>query len=318
MRVNHVDFLLTFKCTAKCQHCSYKAGPDRTGCIKPKESLKYLKELTTLKPLESVWVHGGEPFLYFDYLEDVIKQAKNLDIPCRGVITNSYWAKNKKIAKKKLEKLKNLGLTALTFSTDFFHQEYIPIEYVRNALMSAVALRFEKIFVDSYFVGEITSDNDFNQITKKNLEILGEIKDVEYHRLPMSIEGRGTALAQYAKLGEEIPSGMCPMPFWIDGDLKNPDTIEIDCDGNVTLCPGICLGNTNIQSLTKILQDYDVDNHPILSVISKEGPIGLLKLAKEKGFQQPQKFVSECHMCYESRKYLKSYYPYSLAPKYCY
>ncbi|MFX1600144.1 MAG: radical SAM protein [Promethearchaeota archaeon] len=318
MKVKNVDFLLTFKCPAECQHCSYKAGPKRTGYIKPKEASQYLLELTKVKPLQSVWVHGGEPFLYFDCLEHIIKEAKKLDIPQRGAITNSFWANDEKIAKKKLEKLKKAGLTALAFSCDFFHQEFIHIEYIKNAIKSAVDVEFEDICVDSYFVDDITSDNYFNRITKSNLEILGEIEDIEYHRLPMSVEGRGTDLIEYVKLKTDIPSGICPVPFWIEGDLQNPETIEIDYEGNVTLCPGICLGNTNIQSLTKIINDYDVDKHSVLSIIWKEGPIGLLKIAEEHGYQHTQKFANECHLCYELRKFLQPIYPYSLVPKECY
>lgn len=318
MLVKDVDFLLTFKCPAECQHCSYKAGPKRIGFIKKREISGYLRELTKIHPLRAVWVHGGEPFLYFDILTYIIKEANKLGISRLGVITNSFWAKNEKIAKKKLEGLKKEGLNALTFSADFFHQEFIPLENVRNALKSAVALGFEDIYVDSYFVDDINSYNYFNQLTKKNLERLNDIKNIEFHQNPMSVEGRGTELIEYLKLKEEIPSGNCPMPFWIDGNLQNPDTIEIDCEGNVTLCPGICIGNTNVQSITRIVQDYNVENHPILSIIDKEGPIGLLKIAKENGFKQDQQFVNECHLCYELRKFLQPIYPYSLVPKECY
>jgi organic radical activating enzyme len=318
LQVKHVDFLITFKCPAKCQHCSYKAGPKRTGYIKPKESSIYLKELTNIEPLESVWIHGGEPFLYFNNLEYIIKEANKFDISRRGVITNCFWAKNEKIGKTKLESLKKAGLTAIAFSSDFFHQEFIPLEYVRNALKSAVNIGFEKIYMDSYFVDDIISDNYFNQITKSNLEILGEMEDVEYHRFPMSVEGRGTELTEHVKLKDVIPSGNCPVPFWIEGDLENPETIEIDCEGNVTLCPGICIGNTNIKSLTKIIQDYDIGKQPVLSIIWEEGPIGLLKIAKDKGFQQNQQYFNECHLCYELRKFLQPIFPYSLAPRDCY
>ncbi|MFX1391597.1 MAG: radical SAM protein [Promethearchaeota archaeon] len=318
MQVKHVDFLLTFKCPAECQHCSYSAGPKRTGFIKPKESSGYLKELKENYPLQSVWVHGGEPFLYFESLEHIIKEANKLNIPRRGVITNSFWAKNEKIVKKKLERLKKAGLTAITFSADFFHQQFISLEYVRNALSSAVAIGIGDIYVDSYFVDDINTYNYFNQLTKNNLEILEEIQSVEFHKFPMSVEGRGTELIEYLKLKEETPSGKCPVPFWIEGNLENPETIEIDSEGNVTLCPGICIGNTQIQHLTKIICNYDIDKHPILSIISKEGPIGLLEIAKERGFKQNQQFVNECHLCYELRKFLYPYYSYSLAPKECY
>lgn len=288
------------------------------GYIKPKEASRYLKELSNMHPLKSVWVHGGEPFLYFDYLVHIIKEANKLGIIRKGVISNSFWAKSIEIAKKKLMILKKAGLIAITFSFDFFHQEFIPLEFVRNALIAAVDVGFENIYVDSYFVDDISTDNYFNQFTKKNLETLGEIDDVEFHRYTMGVEGRATELTEYLNRRENIPSGKCPVPFWIEGDFQNPATIEIDCEGNVTLCPGICIGNTNMQSLTRIIQEYNVNKHPILSIISNEGPIGLIKLAEEHGFSHDIKFANECHLCYELRKYLQPFYPYSLTPEYCY
>jgi hypothetical protein len=318
MIVKNVDFLLTFKCPAECKHCSYKAGPKRSGFIKPKKYLKYLDELTKMHPLKSVWVHGGEPFLYFDYLVQIIEEAKKREIPNRGLISNCFWAKNEDIVKKKLEKLKSAGLKKLTFSFDYFHQEFIPLAYVKNALKYAATLGFEEVFLDSYFVESLDTDNEFNQLTEKNLEILGDIKGVDYHRMVMNLEGRGADLSKHVKFSKEIPSGKCPVPFWIDGDFQNPETIEIDSEGNITLCPGICIGNTDIQSLTKIIQNYDVETHPVLSIIWEQGPIGLLKIAEENDFKLNQQFVNECHLCYEIRKFLQPFFPYSLAPKECY
>ncbi len=318
MHIKNVDFLLTFKCPAECQHCSYKAGPKRTGYIKQKEATEYLKVLTNNQTLQSVWVHGGEPFLYFDCLKHIIKEADQLGVPRNGVITNSYWAKDEKVATKKLESLKKVGLTAITFSADFFHQEFVPIKYVRNALISAIDVGFVTIYVDSYFVDDITTENYLNQITKNNLKLLEDIEGVEFHKYPMSVEGRGIDLMEYLKLKTVLPSGRCPTPFWIDGDLREPETIEIDSEGNVTLCPGICIGNTNIQSLTKIKNYYDIENHPVLSIVWSKGPIGLLKIAEEHGYQLNQQFFNECHLCYELRRFLQPIYPYSLTPKECY
>jgi len=316
--VKNVDFLLTFKCPAECQHCSYKGGPNRTGNIKPKDSSQYLKELTEMHPLKSVWIHGGEPFLYFDYLEHIIKEANKFEIPDIGVITNSYWAKSEKIAKERLERLKKAGLMRVTFSFDAFHQEFIPVENVRNALKSALIVGFKGIYIDSYFVNDLISDNYFNLKTKEILVKLNDIKEVAFHKYIMGVEGRAANLAQYMNLKKGIPSGKCPLPFWIEGNLQNPETIEIDGDGNVTLCPGICIGNTNIHSLSTIIQNYNCNNHPILSIIWKEGPKGLLEIAKAKGYDLDQEFANECHLCYEMRKFLQPNYPLYLAPKQCY
>jgi organic radical activating enzyme len=318
LKIQNLDILLTFKCPAECKHCSYKAGPENTGSMELEDVGRYLTTLKNTHPLHSITVHGGEPFLYFKHLKHIVKTSKDLEIARRGVITNSYWAKTKGIAGKKLQELKKAGLTQITFSADVFHQEFIPLENVKNAIISATNIDFDNIWIDTYFVGDINADNLYNN---KNREILKKLEEMGINKIDKYVagfEGRGADLAKFGEVKEGIPSGKCPLPFWIGGDLKAPTTVEIDWEGNVTLCPGICIGNTRIHPLVDILQNYDCSTHPILSKILDEGPKGLLKLAAAKGFKQDISFVNECHLCYELRKFLRPFYPQFLAPSSCY
>lgn len=319
MQVKGVDFLLTFKCPSKCKHCSYKAGPERSGHMKLADAEKYLEELADTQPLQSIGAHGGEPFLYFELLKHIMEKAKELEVQGTWTITNGYWAKTKALAKRKLVELKEAGLKSMTFSVDGFHQEYIPLENVRNGIEAAVSVGLNRVCVDSYFLGSPNSDNVYNDLTKKAIKSLRNLDKVEIYTRQASFKGRAAELlTKYVDLKAEPPTGKCPLPFWIGGDLKSPETVEIDFEGNVTLCPGICIGNTKNQSLAQILQSYDCLEHPILSIIAEEGPLGLLKIATAKGFEQNQKFVNECHLCYEMRKILRRHYPEQLAPKTCY
>ena len=318
MRVKNVDFLLTFKCPAKCKHCSYKAGPEREGQMKLADAENYLEELTDTHPLQSICAHGGEPFLHLELLKGIMKMAKELGIPRTWVITNGYWAKTKTIAKKKLAELRNGGLSCITFSVDAFHQEYVSLETVKNGIEAAKSVGFEKVCVDSYFLMCPGSGNSYDVATRASLESLRELDNVNINTYQVRFKGRAAELANHVKGKTQVPKGKCQLPFWIGGDLKSPEAIEIDCEGNVTLCPGICIGNTRKQSLIRILQNYDYHSHPILSIIAEEGPIGLLKTAIAKGLRKDMKFVDECHLCYEMRKLLRPYYPRCLAPAECY
>jgi len=287
--------------------------------MKLKDAKRYLKELKDAHPIQSLTVHGGEPFLYFERLKQIFREAKKLEIPRRGVITNSYWAKTKAIAKRKLAELKKAGLTRITLSVDGFHQEYIPVQNVKNSVEAAVNVGFEKIWVDSYFLtSNSDSDNPYDISTKKVLENLDILDNVEFSEYQPRFVGRAAELAKYVKPKAEVLNGKCQLPFWIGGDLRNPETIEIDFEGNVMLCPGISIGNARKQSLTQVLHNYDLLEHPILSVIEKEGPIGLLRIATRKGFKQKQKYVDKCHLCYITRRFLRRYYAQYLTPADCY
>lgn len=319
MQVKGVDFLLTFKCPSKCRHCSYKAGPERIGFMDLTDTERWLTELTDTQLFQSLTVHGGEPFLYFEVLKEILKKAKELKVPQRWVITNGYWAKTKAIAEKKLDELKKSGLSCITFSADAFHQEYIPLETVRTGIEAATRIGFDMIAVDSYLLGSEDADNVYNTLTKKISEGLGELPNVQFSMFPADFEGRATdLLIEYVEPRAEIPTGRCELPYWLGGDLENPEGIEIDFEGNVTLCPGICIGNAINQSLPEVLKSYDYRYHPIIRIIVEEGPIGLLRLATAKGYKEDRKFVDECHLCYEMRKFLRRYYTRYLSPENCY
>ncbi len=86
------------------------------------------------RPLQSLTVHGGELFLYFNILKGIFKKARELGIKERWVITNGYWTEIKETAERKLSELKESGLLSITFSVDAFHQEYIPLTKLKVSL----------------------------------------------------------------------------------------------------------------------------------------------------------------------------------------
>lgn len=320
MKVTGTSFLLTFKCTAKCRHCSYRGSPSRINDhIKLNNAKSWLTDLVKTQPLDWLTVHGGEPFLYFDILKQILRKASELGIPRIGVITNAYWAINQEKTEQKLTELIDAGLNRITVSVDAFHQEYIPFERARTAIEVSANLGFDKVWVDSYFLNpkEIQSSSDLK--TNLAIERLSHIQGVEVSRYRVDMEGRAAELLiGQVQLSDNIPHGKCQFPFWLGGDLKDPKVIEIDREGNVTLCPGLCIGNTNETSLLDILDSYDYRQNPIIHVLAEEGPIGLLKLGEDKGLGITESFVDECHLCYEMRRILCNEFPGHLAHRGCY
>ena len=219
---------MTFSCPSKCKHCAYKAGPEVTGLMKEAEG--WLKELVGIQPLQSVLVHGGEPFIYYSQLLSFIKRAKEWEIPRRYIITNGYWAETETIAKKKLEELMKAGLTHITFSVDAFHQEYISFTLVETGIKVATSLNFEKIFVDSYLLDQSNPDNAYDSITRKLIGKLSVFENkVEFSSHPLHFWGRAVdVLAREIDSGKKsgIPKGPCQPPYWIGDDMRNPKTIR--------------------------------------------------------------------------------------------
>ena len=319
MDITALDFLLTFECNAHCRHCCYQAGPERKGCITSDRAVEWMGELHRIQPLKSITIHGGEPFLYFDDMLIAIEKARELHIPQRWVITNAYWAKDQSTANEKLRALKDAGLTAMTVSVDAFHQEHVPFDRVKTAIASITQYGLETVVVDSYFLYNEKYSCEYNRKTSKYLGHLKNIRQLKFNKFIASIEGRAASLLVDQKYTQEnIPTGKCSPSFWLGSSLKNPETIEIDWQGNVTLCPGLSLGNATKRSLPEIVKNYKYNEHPIIKIIVKQGPIGLYELAKTHGYNGNKRFIDECHLCYEMRKYLQKRFPQYLAPRTCY
>jgi len=319
MDLEGCDFLLTFKCIAKCRHCTYRASPDRIGVMSVNDFQNYMTTLAHEQSLDWITFRGGEPFLFYKTLKRCIQFAHKLGQKEIAVITSGYWGGNQTNAQTKLQELKKAGLTSVYFSVDAFHQEFVPFRSAHTAINAARVIGFDNIVVTSQFLGPIESRNPFNRETEENLERLKLPEDFRIDRHLLDIEGRAADhLTRHLKCKAGIPKGKCVLSDWAGETLKDPKTIEIDFQGNVTICPGLCIGNAKIEPLSKIIKEYDYRSHPIIELLVDGGPQKLSELLDTAKHIHAGRYVSECHLCYEIRRQLRGRFPESLAPENCY
>ena len=105
---------------------------------------------------------------------------------------------------------------------------------------------------------------------------------------------------------------------WAGGSWVNPIGVDVDLYGEVTLCPGISIGNARKQRLAEILSDYSPSRHRIIRELSAGGPKGLWRLALDLGYKSPDGYLSACHLCYDVRKFIRPRYSEELTPISCY
>ncbi len=84
-----VGLILTYRCNAECRHCFFECSPSRTG-VMPRQTAK--RAIDEASKLGAEWVSfsGGEPFLEYDLMKELIALSigKRL-IP--EVVTNGFW-----------------------------------------------------------------------------------------------------------------------------------------------------------------------------------------------------------------------------------
>lgn len=267
------------------------------------------------------WIafHGGEPFLFYKTLKRCIEIAHKFGQERIEVATSGYWGGNQTHAQRKLQELKIAGLSSILFSVDAFHQKFIPFHSVHTAIDAARTVGFDEIMIVSRFLDTANSKNPFNSRTEESIERLRLPEDFAIVRCPLEITGRASdQLTDYLRGKARYPHGKCILPAPKQGTLTDPKAIDIDFMGNVTLCPGLCIGNTNTTPLSRIIREYDYTRHPIIKLLAENGPHILAELPEIKGSFKQSKYVSECHLCYEARRQLRACYPEFLAPEDCY
>jgi hypothetical protein len=314
-----LDIILTYDCTGRCVHCCYRAGPGRGGTMAVAEVARYLEEMAD-QPLEGILLFGGEPFLCYDLLRECIPLAASL-APRVYVFTNGYWATDPDTARRRLAGLQRAGLDYILFSVDAFHQAHVPLGRIALGIEAARELGYATIEVDNRFLGESGTDNAFDRRTRANMARLAELcdlTDVKVYHGPARMVGRAADELSHRLPAQEIVADQCPLPDYLGGDLRAPTGIEIHPGGWVNLCAGLALGHARERPLNTILRDYDPDAHPIIRVLADEGPAGLLRLAEVRGYVRAEGYVSGCHLCYETRRFLRPYYPRHLSPAHPY
>lgn len=316
MYISVLGLHLTDQCNALCQHCAYHCGPKLKGVMSFDDARQYLHQVAGWS-LELVCISGGEPCLHFDLVARLVRQARALGVASIWVFTNAFWAVDRAAALRKLAYLKEAGMTRLCLSADAFHQAFIPATRVRHAMTAARDLRLE-IVLDIRFLGPPHEDNPMNRITRQVLEQLGDLENVEiWQGEPRCIGRAADTLVPQLAQRSGIPHGRCLGP-WAGGTWENPAGVDVDLYGEVTLCPGISIGNAKERPLGSILAEYDLRRHPIIRQLATGGPSALVEMAQHIGYTPRTGYVSECHLCYDVRRFLRPRYLSELAPLICY
>jgi MoaA/NifB/PqqE/SkfB family radical SAM enzyme len=259
----------------------------------------------------SIHITGGEPFLYWDRLVEILQTAKKEKLPNLDLIeTNGGWAKDETDAKQKLKLLDQLGINKLKISCDPFHLEFVDVETVKNLLVWAteilgpdrVQVRWEKYL-------SVQNEN-----AEQKQAFIQATKDY-----PCRFTGRAAGkLAQLvlSRSLDDISALNCKKSF------LGAKGVHVDPFGNVFsgTCSGIIIGNVNNIGLDKIWQNFELKSNKIVNILSTGGPALLAKEAQTSGFDPNELYAGKCHLCSSVRQFLfdSNRDPNTIGPPECY
>jgi organic radical activating enzyme len=247
-----------------------------------------------------VHITGGEPFLYWEHLVQLLEEARRQNLGKADTIeTNGFWATDDKIIRQRLRALDELGMHRLKISTDPFHQEYVdaaPIRLLADVAadilgLNRVLVRWRKYLedpVEMKCLSAVERDNKYIQAMN------------EY---PCRFTGRAASkLAELvaAKPLETLASMNCK------SDFLAAKGVHIDPFGNVFsgTCSGIIVGNISQATLDEIWTQFNPAQGELFSTLFDLGPYGMLDRATKAGYKTAKAYASKCHLCTSVRQFL--------------
>lgn len=291
---SNVEIVVTSRCNIKCRHCIYDCQPVNTEKLCKSIIIDLIKQAAALNSLKSVIFTGGEAFLEYDSLVENIALCEDLGLES-SVVTNGFWALDSQITNQKLKKLK--GLRILNVSTDSFHQEFVPVDRIRNIIKSCHKLGVECVVRVSYLNDPASEIG----IIKKQLTGLEGLYTIS--AMPVVPFGRAATLIDTLLIYEYDPNGI---------PCCGADCPVIDSNGDVKFCPGglfshpdnilLKVGNIFVETLETIKKSANLN--PIVQMLRLRGPSGLAHLIRNQAIKEGIPFLSQmeevrdlCSLC---------------------
>jgi hypothetical protein len=294
--------LLTYKCNAACEFCYYNCSPQQNGLMTVDTAVSAWQSLKNLAgdaaPVVSgvepkIHITGGEPFLYWERLLEILSEAKKQGLgPVDMIETNGFWATDDNTIRQRLKILDELGIRRLKISCDPFHQEYVDIEPVRRLAERAVEMlgggrvlvRWQKYLENSVEMKNLSAE-------QRDENYISALKDY-----PCRFTGKaGGRLAELAASEpvNALAAKNCRSSFL---DAKG---VHIDPYGNIFsgTCSGIIIANVNETPLESIWKEFHPVKNKLIETLFNAGPAGLLKKAVEKGYKPLGLYAGKCHLC---------------------
>ena len=291
MILTGLHLLLTYQCTYECDHCFAWGSPQQKGTMTIQDIGNIINQGKELGTVTDIYFEGGEPFLYYPIMLAGIRMANGLGFNA-GIVSNNYWATTEQDAIEWLRPLAEL-VQNMALSNDTYHNDEITDQYPHNACLAAEKLGMSTGFIEVAEVEKVDA-----------AAVRGVLPEDE-----SKVMFRGRAVEKLAASAPHQPWSVfteCPHE-----DLREPGRVHVDAFGNLHACQGLVIGNLFQTPLAEICATYDPDAHPIVGPLLEGGPVGLVQ---RYGLSHEETYADACHLCYESRRALRSQFPEILRP----
>jgi MoaA/NifB/PqqE/SkfB family radical SAM enzyme len=296
----YAGLMLTYKCSAECEICYYHCSPKSGGLMPIDVALSVWESVVKMaKSAAVVHITGGEPFLYFEHLAEIVSQAKSAGLRGFGYVeTNGSWATDRKMVADRIKFLDSVGMKSLRISWDPFHAEYIEQKNVELLVdVATELLGKDRVLVkwDEFLQFSVKRSA---YLAEKRKECLSAVKPK--HTISFTGRAGGELAGFFAdKSLSELLGGNCSRP------LLGSKGVHIDPYGNVFngRCSGMIVGNVNTKPLDEIWSGFDPSKDEFFETVFAKSSTGLLDKAMKLGYKPKPVYAGKCHLCTDLRSF---------------
>jgi hypothetical protein len=233
-------------------------------------------------------ITGGEPFLEFELLVEVIEYGVSLGA-FMSCMTNGYWATSPEKAVAKLQILKDKGLHSLGVSTSRPHQQFVPMRRVRVALDAARSIGLPTELKVAVQKGDF-DDGGFIDECKRELH--ATVTSV-FTITPHKHEGPAPLPEERYIRNPGLPEDKCPGQVM----MMEPGGAAFACCASGSSNGFLRLGTVGVDRLA------DLDSHhrrnAKFRLLRKEGPIHFAREAirRGEGGRLRSSYAGTCDLC---------------------
>jgi len=293
LNLKGVHFLITYKCDLECDHCFVWGSPEANGAFTFEQIRSILAEAKKLGTVNYVSIEGGEPFLYYPIVVRTVRESVNFGFHVE-ILSNCYWATSPEDALEWLLPIAEAKNVELSLSSDLYHAGSWERKEVRNAVKAAKTLNMK--------VGVIAV-----KFPTPEIPCPSELEGQKVSLWELMYKGRAASkLTEKSNKKPWREFTKCPYE-----DFLNQERIHVDPFGHVHVCQGISIGNAWSKPLSKIIDEFNPNQNPILEPIIHGGPTALVE---RFGLPHEEAYADACHLCTAARLMLRDKYPDILVP----
>lgn len=245
--LNRIEFVVTTACTGRCKHCSEGEHISNGEHIDGDIAAKAIYEICKNYNIESLMTFGGEPLLYPEIVCMIHSAAKKMNIPKRNLITNGFFCKDVKRINEVAHMLAESGVCSVLLSVDAFHQEIIPLNYVKEF---AKAIVKEGINIRTHPAWLVSAEDD-NSYNLRTREIL-----MEFSLLGINASN-GNIIFPSGNAKKYLSEYFDEQAEYVSPYQENPEDIRA-----ISFSPNgdVLNGNVNRECIIDILNSYTANN----------------------------------------------------------